>query len=76
MLFYKDMTDQGDVYKQRSEKIRTAIWEGRLIIADLLSSQNIDNRKGALTVLIKYSDPAHISETYDLIARRFEPKLP
>jgi len=75
MLFYNEMRDEGDIYKQRSAKIRTAIWEGRLTIADLLSSQDIRTRVNALTVLIKFSEPAHIIETYDLIVRRFEPKL-
>lgn len=76
MLFYNNMMDEGDVYKERSEKVRTAIWEGRLIFADLLSSQNIATRKSALSVLIEFNESTRISETYELIVRRFEPKLP
>ena len=75
MLYYRHMRDEGEVYKQRAAQIRTAIWEGRLIYIDLLASQDIDTRKGALSVLVEFSESPRILEAYDLIVRRFEPSL-
>jgi hypothetical protein len=76
MLFYNQMIDEGEIYKQRAEKIRTAIWEGRLIYIDLLSSQDLTTREHALTILMEFTESSRIVEVYDLVVRRFEPALP
>ena len=76
MLHYHHMIDKGEIFKSRAASVRTAIWDGRSLILDLLSSSDVVVRKGALDILLEFREPKRNVEAYDLIARRFAPPLP
>lgn len=76
MLHYTEMDDEGQVYTERAIDVRTAIWEGRQFLLDLLSHENIKIRMNALSVIISFKETSRILQMYELIARRFAPILP
>jgi len=74
MHHYKDMYDKESAYKIHVENIHDALWEGRGLYTELLSSNDMIVRQVALAVLMGFDEPRR-SEAYELVARRFEPKI-
>jgi hypothetical protein len=75
MLRYKHLNNEGHIYQQRAEKIRTLIWNSKLIFLNLLSSQEIKVRRDALSILMQFEESPREQEVLDLIVSKFEPKL-
>jgi len=72
---YKNMHDEKEVYKERVIDVNNVLWSGREVYLKLLSDSDLKVRKGALSVLMGFDEPTQYSETYNLVARRFEPKI-